>query len=449
VNTSAEPRLEDTTSLRRGWCPGALRPMESGDGLIIRLRVPGGVMTAGTALEIAGMADKFGNGRIEVTSRANLQIRGVREATLGFLQAELARLELIDADPEGEAARNVLASPLAGLDPSALLDIRENVQELDLRLRRDRTLHRLPAKFHFLIDDGGRFSIANESADIAFLAERRGGGVVFSIYLAGQRASSCKIEFLSESAARLATAFLAWREDDESENDVRRMKSFVQRIGVEPILRSAALTKDVRCETRPPRPHSFVLGAHDLGASSVLGVGIPFGRLDALALRRLAEAAEASHGELRLTPWRAIMIVARAIDPALSRTLAQAGFIFDDRSPMRAVSACPGAPACARATTATQADGERLAQAARRAQEIGVGLHVSGCAKGCAYGKKAPLTLVGRDGRYDLVLDGVAGESPILRAIDPAGLDDLINSIADRPASERRVIVQQLSESSL
>ena len=160
---------------RKGWCPGALRPMESGDGLIVRLKITGGEISAELAAALAKWAEDFGNGQIDLTSRANLQLRGVSEKTLPGLQEALDAHGLLDRDAEAESIRNILASPLAGADPDALLDIRPQIQALDERLRSDRALHDLPAKFLFLVDDGGRLPLPLAMSDIGFVASAADG----------------------------------------------------------------------------------------------------------------------------------------------------------------------------------------------------------------------------------------------------------------------------------
>ena len=77
----------------KGWCPGALRPMRSGDGLVVRIRPHGGRLSPAQATGIAELAERFGNGLIDVTNRANLQIRGVSDAGHASLIEGLARLD--------------------------------------------------------------------------------------------------------------------------------------------------------------------------------------------------------------------------------------------------------------------------------------------------------------------------------------------------------------------
>jgi precorrin-3B synthase len=397
--------------------------MSSGDGLIARLRIVGGVVAPAAARVIAEAAAKFGNGQLDLTSRGNLQIRGLNASTLAPLRSMLDALGLIDVDPAAEAVRNVMASPLAGFDPSALLDIGPGVTALDERLRGDRALWRLPAKFGFAIDDGGRLSVAREPAEITFSAIERDGRVQFSIRLAGRLAGFCEVDALSDAAARLACAFLDLR--GSGEDAAPRMAGLVNRIGVERIARDAGLrftaaeVGDIR-EAPSPRP----LGEHDLGRFHALGVGAPFGRLDAAMFGLLADAAEQTNSELRLTPWRAILIVGTDRSAAVAPMLQRAGFILEESDPIRSVAACQGAPACVNGSTATQRDAARLAPFARRLAPHGVALHVSGCAKGCAHAQAAAVTLVGRDG-------------PALADLDADGLEAILERLGRAPRADR------------
>src|SRR5258705_12118588 len=108
----------------KGWCPGALRPMLSGDGLIVRLRPFCGAFSLEQARGLADLARRLGNGHIDLTRRANLQLRGLVEERLPELHAALGELGLIDPDTETEATRNLMVAPLAGLDPAGKPDVR-------------------------------------------------------------------------------------------------------------------------------------------------------------------------------------------------------------------------------------------------------------------------------------------------------------------------------------
>ena len=152
----------------KGWCPGALRPMGSGDGLLVRVRPWCGAFTLEQAAGLADIASRLGNGHIDLTRRANLQIRGLREDGMSELHEALDRLGLLDPDARTEAARNIMVGPLAGPEVRALAAELSQVLPLDV-----------PPKFGWLVD-GAPFTIVGERADIALcltdagVAVRRG-----------------------------------------------------------------------------------------------------------------------------------------------------------------------------------------------------------------------------------------------------------------------------------
>ncbi len=401
----------------KGWCPGALRPMLSGDGYLVRLRIAGGVVTASTARAIAHAAQTYGNGLMDLSARANLQLRGVQEARLPALVDALRDHGLIDESAEAESVRNVVASPLAGLAPDAAFDISPHVRALEQRLVNDTALHALPSKFGFIIDDGGSLSLSSVSADIRFLALRDQAQPRFTVSLAGSdEAAVIDASVLPDVAARLALAFI--NEARQCEMPPRRMSALTGAKGADALWRAAGLVPKLQSPRAATTPQP--LGHHPLGASGFLGLGFAFGRVTARDLAWLADMAQAhGSGELRLTPWRAVLlpgVTAGAAQEILSQ--ASAAIIADPSDARLSVIACPGAPACASATTPTHDDALALAPLARALSPAGVALHVSGCAKGCALPSSSAVTLVARAGLYDLIRQGRASDAPALQGLD-------------------------------
>ncbi len=402
----------------RGWCPGALRPMQSGDGLIVRLKLTGGIVNVPLAERIARWSSQWGNGQIDLSSRSNLQLRGLSLQHLSALHDALAEAELLDDSETGEATRNVVSSPLAGLDPVAVLDIRPIAKSLERHLANHASLHTLPDKFGFAIDDGGLLGLAAIPADVLFMACQTIAGPAFTINLAGAPRNClgpCRPEMVAEVATALARVFLRLRT-----NSISRMRDLVATLGAETIAREAGLALS-------PVPHidrralpSAPLGVHLLGAAGFLGVGLPFGRITARDFAELASSA-ASMGahDLRLTPWRAILIPVPSVGRArmLSAKLDRRSFILDPEDPRRRIAACPGAPSCERATTRVRDDAAQLAATFAGASGSDTVIHISGCAKGCAHPRAAAVTLVGREGRYDLMRNDVASGSPAERGL--------------------------------
>ncbi|MGI3901949.1 MAG: precorrin-3B synthase [Janthinobacterium lividum] len=444
--------------LRVGWCPGALRPMLSGDGLIVRVKPRGMALPVARAIGIAAAASRHGNGLLDLTARANLQIRGVTEASLPALTVELDAMGLLDADAGAEARRNLLASPLIGLDPAALFDIRPTVAALESALAGAEGLDVLPSKFGIAVSDGGAMPLGDVSADLRFEATRDGG---FALRLDGDDGvvSFCSASDVSAVALRLARGFVAASAVDPS---LHRMRDLVKTVGAAEIFAGVGLDSLHPGSPSPPRfawssspsgggdaadrvrllPHwgrgtvrSTVEGATEpppsptmphcvgrLAVAGTLGVAAPFGRLDAAQFDALARGARRSGAsELRMTPWRALLVpdLAPAALDRLAETCAAAGLIVDPADPRLRVAACAGAPGCRRGTTPVLDDAARWAKLLGPGHgTTGIALHVSGCAKGCAHPGAASLTLVGTEGRYALVADGTAADVPVASGLD-------------------------------
>jgi precorrin-3B synthase len=351
-------------ALRKGRCPGALAPMRSGDGLIVRLRLSCGELSWAHAREIAALASLCGNGEIDLTARAHLQIRGVDDAAYPALIERLAEAGLVDASPEAEAVRNVLVAPLAGFDGP--FDVRPFARAWERALAASPELWRLPGKFGVAFD-AGRLPLGDDS-DIRFEAQL---DETFVALLAG--AAEALGPFPASDAVAVARAltgaFLALAEVAEGP---RRLRDAMRLHGLAPFAAAAAL----------PR------------------VAAPFGRLHASQLAALVEPSGAPG--LRLTPWRALLIP--GLDEPQARALgAQArglGLIVDADDPVLRVAACAGAPACSSALGETREAARRLAPLAPSGE--GIWLHVSGCAKGCAHPRPAPLTAVATREGYQL-----------------------------------------------
>ena len=410
---------------RKGWCPGALKPMETGDGLLARVRAPRGRLSLDQASALADAAMRCGNGAIDLSARANLHLRGLTERTLPDLQARLEAAELIDGDPEIERLRNIVASPLDDIDPEASFDLGPSFAGLERWLRKDERLRGLPPKFSFVLDAQGRLPLGDIDADIRFEASRGG---TFAVFLAGEDAlaAECAPNEIGDVAARLGRAFLALAGAGEAAP--RRMRALVQAKGAHIVFAEAG------CEAKPrwrsPRRTSprDLLGAQVFGAAAVIvGAAAAFGAIDADRFNALIERARTLGANgLRLTPWRSFLIAglnSYSAAPMLGST-ADLGFVVDADDPRLRVVACPGAGACAHGYRRVRDDATRWAALLPRGE--GVILHVSGCAKGCARPAVTATTLTATQAGYDLILAGRAGDSPARRGVSSAEVAQLL-----------------------
>lgn len=122
--SSAASRDEPVIRDRGDACPGALRLHAADDGHLARIRIPGGLLTADAAGVLADAADRLGDGHLDLTSRGNAQLRGLGAGCGGELAALLGATALLPAAAAThERVRNIVASPLSGLDRQGRTDV--------------------------------------------------------------------------------------------------------------------------------------------------------------------------------------------------------------------------------------------------------------------------------------------------------------------------------------
>ena len=363
----------------RGWCPSAHRPMASGDGLIVRVRPRMARMTAPEVMALCDLSERYGSGILDLTSRANLQIRGVKEADHPALLGALIEAGLVAADPAREASVTVSPFWMAG-DPSDRLG-----QALEPRLAE---LPDLPGKMSIVLDAGSTRWLSEVSGDFR-LERAKDGGVLL-------RADGAPLgRPVDEGGAIDALLEMADWFVRTGGAAAGRMRRHLARTALPAAWQSAAPSA---AEAAPgPDPAAGRLAW-------------AFGQMTAESFREIIGITDAS--EVRFTPWRSVVL--RKAEADISVGLADisawttdiSAVIADASDPLLRVEACPGAPYCTQATVATRP----LARALAR--RVPGRLHVSGCAKSCATQSPAEVTLIGRDGRFDLVENGRPGDTP-------------------------------------
>lgn len=363
----------------KGWCPGAYTPMRSGDGLILRVRPMMGRISRDQALGLCAAARGLANGVIDLTNRANLQLRGVRDEAYQPLLDQLLDLGLLDPDPDTEQRRNVMITPFS--DPGDLSS--RIAEELVHRLS---SLPLLPAKFGFAVDCGDAPVLTGDPADIRFERASDGGLLIRADGADWGRAVA------PDDAVDAAIMLAYWFAQNRTP-DIRRMRALADRLP--DVWQQEMPALPVPPATPGPRPEGFLLG-------------VAFGSMSEAALRGLLDQTGAE--QIVLTPWRMMLL------PGVTEAR-RPGFVTQPGGRLLSTHACPGAPGCASATVQTRALALALAEKAKGS------LHVSGCAKGCALPRAADVTLVGRDGAFDLVRGGASWDEPARRGLRP---DDLM-----------------------
>ncbi|KFC62148.1 putative precorrin-3B synthase CobG [Bosea sp. LC85] len=395
-------------TLRRGWCPSTLRPMETGDGWLVRLHPPGGRMRPAQLRRIAELADATGNGLVEVSGRGNLQIRGVRpEAHPALVEALLAE-RLVDEAGGLGPQRLVLSSPLAGQDVGDLIDAASLAASLE---HQGRAVSGLPPKTSVIVDGGGALALDGFAADLRLVAIDQ-GAVVIGLPQ-GDWLGPVAPDKGGAMAANLLSGLATYRRAEP--DTIHRLRD----LDDDQVAALIGVCSVSRTQAPAVRPSPRRVGLFALRTSRfALVAGLPFGRSDTRTLSRLSEAAS-THGvsEIRFSPWRGLAFLGLEPEDAASLTAQceELGLITRDDDPRLSVQACSGKQACLRGETRTMDDAAVLAEAAASLLAAGLSLHLSGCVKSCAHAGSADLTLVGHDGCYDVVIGGTTRDKPMAR----------------------------------
>jgi precorrin-3B synthase len=410
--------------VRRGACPGLSQPMPTGDGLLVRLTPTGATIRPEAFIALCAAARSCGNGVIEITSRGSIQVRGLTERSVERLATMIGRIDLPVSD--GPA---VMCDCLAGLDGEEVLDAGALAAQLRGAIASASFIAGLEPKVSVAVDGGGALHLDGVPADVRLRAMASDGRVYLHVSVGGDAAAAQPIgavasEHAVEAALRMLGVIAAGSV---------RARAIVAGSGAGAFRRAIA---DISLDLTPPplRPPADPIGTHALRDHGMaLGFALAFGHADSTALEALARAAvSAGAAGLRTAPGRALLAIGIGKDRA-AHVVASAerlGFIVRAEDPRRQIVACAGAPLCAAAEIPARALAPGLAGCVAMAGRDAPMVHVSGCAKGCACARSAPVTVVGLDGRCGIVVNGSARDQP-LATLPPAALPGALSRVAE------------------
>jgi precorrin-3B synthase len=374
-------------------CPGILDLHEARDGLVARIRLPGGYASGARLRSLAAMAGRFGDGRVDLTARGNVQIRGIQPGAAGDMAQRAASAGLLPS-PAHDRARNITASPLAGL--ACHPDLRGPVRALDRAIRADPCLAALPGRFLFSLDDGtGRAGLG--SCDVGLRLDSGVAELVVAGRLTGLRGP---VAAGIRQAAAAARAFLDQRQAEPARSESGDAgagpdSGQMTARGASAAPGSARISGLADGGAGVAAAVGGVLGAavSDTTGRLALGavpdakplvvVAAPLGRLTAAQVRLIA--AMLRPGEVaRLTAaGRIVLPLADPVDAELCRAdpadaalqrLDDAGLIVSDGHELATVTACAGMTC-----TSSLADVRALAT---RVPGLGA-VHWAGCGRRC------------------------------------------------------------------
>ena len=370
--------------------------MDSGDGLLLRLRLPGGTISLRGLRVLADVAEQFGHGVIELSARANAQVRGLAPEDVDTAAQLLARAGLLNAD----AGRNVVAGPLCGHDPHALIDLSLLVHQASELLVTRAQLSELPPKFAVVLDDGGTASTRHLNADVcAGVVVSDAGEVMIQIELGRALADADALVLL---ISPLDVIGVLQTSAELCAHHQMRMSALVEQLGrshVATILTSEVVV-DWQHYVSKRRPRSAPLGVLKHRTPGFFNVGAAplLGRCTPNMLRALATLSESTSSLVRFTPWRGVVVlgVEQARLDEVTSDLELAGFSSDPANRAHLISACVGTSGCGSGRGDTFGAARGLLESGA---PLATTIHFAGCEKRC--GADAEQVLVADErGRF-------------------------------------------------
>jgi ferredoxin-nitrite reductase len=413
------------------------------ESLMLRCRIAGGALTSEQLRGLAGVADKWGPGHADLTTRANVQIREIMPENAPAVLMALTDMGLTSQGSGADNIRNITASPTTGFDPDELMDVMPYARAMHHYILKNRDLYGLPRKFNISYDSGGRVSVCADTNDIGFYAVKVAAndkdiapGVYFRMQLCGitghkQFATDCGVLLTPAETIPVAAALIRVfiENGDRTNRKKARLKYLVDDWGFEKTLEETQkkLAFPMRyfplesCEPSLPKSKHGHLGIHQqTDGKHYIGVLTPVGRMSVPQMLALADIAdEFGRGEIRLTVWQNLIIPGIPEEKLQAAITAIQATDLDHRN--NAITggliACTGSRGCKYAAADTKGNAITLGNhlASKMILDQPVNIHLTGCHHSCAQHYIGDIGMMGTrvkiaDGStvdgYNIVLGG-------------------------------------------
>lgn len=417
---------EDDRDHRLKWLGIFFRKRTPGQ-FMLRLRLPNGILTSGQMRMLGAIIHPYGEqGVADITTRQNLQLRGIPIEDMPQVLRQLKEVGLTSIQSGMDNVRNITGSPLAGIDPDELIDVRGLTRKVQDMITNNGegnpSFSNLPRKFNIAICGCRDNSVHAEINDLAFVPAFKNGRLGFNVLVGGffsarRCAEAIGLDVwvdprdvvpLCEAVllvyrdhglrANRQKARLMWLIDEWG---LEKFRAAVERQIGHPLLR-AAEKDEVVWHKRD------LLGVHAQKQPGLnfVGLHVPVGRLNALEMMELARLAEVyGSGELRLTVEQNVLIPNvpdSRVAPLLKEPLLKK-FSPNPGPLQRGLVSCTGNQFCNFALIETKNRAVALMEELEAELEIPqtVRIHWTGCPNSCGQPQVADIGLMGTTVRKD------------------------------------------------
>ncbi len=388
------------------------------EAFMARLRIPGGFVKTFQLRELASIAKELTSGYVQITTRANFQMRLIQPKDCPEF---LRRIQSVGLHTRGAGAdniRNLTANPTAGIDPHELIDVAPFCHELGQIIINDRSFYDLPRKFNIAFDGGGLIGTVEDTNDIGAKAVKVGEQIFFRIALGGATGHKAfardlgvlvKPAELNKVIVALVRVYI--ENGNRTDRKKARLKHLLETWPLEKYLaetekllgnklqRAPASLKVEYGDAKLPHTHLGVYAQKQKGLNYI-GVAMPVGQITAKQMLRVAEIADLyGSGEIRLTVWQNFIIpnVPDAYVETVRKALRKQGFDTQQSLVRGGIIACTGNSFCKYAQTNTKGAAKLLGDHLDKKIQLDkpVNIHLTGCPNSCAQHYMGDIGLLG------------------------------------------------------
>ena len=451
------------------------------DSYMCRLRIPGGELHAHQLAGLASLSDQSAGGYIDITTRANLQLREIAADQVMNILYGLPDLGLQSLGSGGDNIRNVTASPMSGIDPDELIETIPVARRMHHYILNHREMYGLPRKFNIAFDGGGQITALDDTNDIGFHAvrvtdsESSGDvdpGVYFQLTLGGitghkDFARPTGVIVTPDEALDVAAAIVRVfvKNGNRTDRKIARLKYVLDDWGfdkftgeVEKELGTTLRRFDsesVAKQTFEDRQAHVDWHPQKQPGLSYVGVVFPVGRMTSQQACGLAQIARRfGGGRIRLTVWQNLLIpdIADSDREAVGDAIEAIGLEYKATSFRAGLVACTGSAGCKFAASNTKRHAMQIAEylETRFDLDTPINIHLTGCHHSCAQHYIGDIGLLGAkvevgddmaDG-YHIHVGGGWGENqniarPVAESVVADQCPEMIGRLVQRYVDDR------------
>jgi ferredoxin-nitrite reductase len=408
LENAAVNKAPDKESVFRFKWNGLFYLTPNKEAFMARLRIPGGVVKSYQLRELAAIAKELTTGYVQITTRANFQLRLIQPKDAPEV---LRRIQAVGLHTRGAGAdniRNLTSNPTAGIDPCELIDVTPLCQQLAQIIINDRTFYDLPRKFNIAFDGGGLIGTVEDTNDIGAKAVKVGDEILFRLLLGGATGHQAFAHDLgvlvspgelNQVIAAIVRVFIA--HGNRKDRKHARLKHLLENWSLELYLAETEKILGRQLRRAPLEPAAFHYPGQKLAHSHIgvypqkqgglnyVGVAMPVGQITPKQMLRAAELAELyGSGEIRLTVWQNFIIpnVPDAYVETVRKALRRMGFGTEQSHLRGGLVACTGNSYCKYAQANTKGHALALADYLEKKLTLDqpINIHLTGCPHSCA-----------------------------------------------------------------